>query len=361
MSNLSLRVEADNLAKKIAMKDQELSEKQEELENLQTCLQGEHLRHAQIEATLQTLQNLHSQSQDDQRAIALELRNVLQMLKNMEASKHVLEEEMQQEILHLKEEIQGLNKSYQALVEQVEAAGLKPQCLGTSMKSLQTENSKLRQLHEQDSYEKEIMLKRLESMQQLLKKKVSAESSLSDLNSELESSREKVKTLQESCQFLHGEKVTLIAEKASLLSQLQAITENMHKLLEKNAVLENSLSTAKVELEGLREKSKGLQEICELLKNERSYLLTERGSLALKLENVERKLESLKICGAGEKYADLEKEKEAAYCQVEELKVSLSVEKQERTSTKFQSETRFAGLETRFISCKNISDEEEGI
>ncbi|KAL0284613.1 UNVERIFIED_CONTAM: protein NETWORKED 1B [Sesamum calycinum] len=401
MSNLSLRVEADNLAKKIAMKDQELSEKQEELENLQTCLQGEHLRHAQIEATLQTLQNLHSQSQDDQRAIALELRNVLQMLKNMEASKHVLEEEMQQvrdqnqsltqsnlssavsmenmqneilglreikerlekevsyhndlsnslqqEILHSKEEIQGLNKSYQALVEQVEAAGLKPQCLGTSMKSLQTENSKLRQLHEQDSYEKEIMLKRLESMQQLLKKKVSAESSLSDLNSELESSREKVKTLQESCQFLHGEKVTLIAEKASLLSQLQAITENMHKLLEKNAVLENSLSTAKVELEGLREKSKGLQEICELLKNERSYLLTERGSLALKLENVERKLESLekKYVGLEEKYADLEKEKEAAYCLVEELKVSLSVEKQERTSTKFQSETRFAGLENQ--------------
>ncbi|KAL0348888.1 UNVERIFIED_CONTAM: protein NETWORKED 1A [Sesamum angustifolium] len=371
MSNLSLRVEADNLVKKIAMKDQELSEKQEELENLQTCLQGEHLRHAQIEATLQTLQNLHSQSQDDQRAIALELRNVLQMLKDMEASKHVLEEEMQQEIkerlekevsyhndlsnslqqeiLHLKEEIQGLNKSYQALVEQVEAAGLKPQCLGTSMKSLQTENSKLRQLHEQDSYEKEILLKRLESMQQLLKKKVSVESSLSDLNSELESSREKVKTLKESCQFLHGEKVTLIAEKASLLSQLQAITENMHKLLEKNAVLENSLSTAKVELEGLREKSKGLQEICELLKNERSYLLTERGSLALKLENVERKLESLekKYVGLEEKYADLEKEKEAAYCQVEELKVSLSVEKQERTSTKFQSETRFAGLENQ--------------
>ncbi|KAL0414494.1 UNVERIFIED_CONTAM: protein NETWORKED 1A [Sesamum radiatum] len=334
MSNLSLRVEADNLAKKIARKDQELSEKQEELENLQTCLQGEHLRHAQIEATLQTLQNLHSQSQDDQRAIALELRNVLQMLKDMEASKHGLEEEMQQvrdqnqslsqsnlssavsmenmqneilglreikerlenevsyhndlsnslqqEILHLKEEIKGLNKSYQALVEQVEAAGLKPQCLETSMKSLQTENSKLRQLHEQNSNEKEIMLKKLESMQQLLDIKVSVESSLSDLNS-------------------------------------------------------------------LREKSKGLQEICELLKNERSYLLTERGSLALKLENVERKLESLekKYVGLEEKYADLEKEKEAAYCQVEELKVSLSVEKQERTSTKFQSETRFAGLENQ--------------
>ncbi|KAL0457168.1 UNVERIFIED_CONTAM: protein NETWORKED 1A [Sesamum latifolium] len=367
MSNLSLRVEADNLAKKIARKDQELSEKQEELENLQTCLQGEHLRHAQIEATLQTLQNLHSQSQDDQRAIALELGNVLQMLKDMEASKHGLEEEMQQvrdqneslsqsnlssavsmenmqneilglreikerlekevsyhndlsnslqqEILHLKEEIKGLNKSYQALVEQVEAAGLKPQCLETSMKSLQTENSKLRQLHEQDSNEKEIMLKKLESMQQLLKKKVSVESSLSDLNSELESSRESPKHYKNLANF--------------------SMEKKSHLLLRR---LLFCLS--------LREKSKGLQEICELLKNERSYLLTERGSLALKLENVERKLESLekRYVGLEEKYADLEKEKEAAYCQVED---SLSVEKQERTSTKLQSETRFAGLENQ--------------
>ncbi|KAI3469609.1 hypothetical protein Pfo_026272 [Paulownia fortunei] len=399
MSNLSLRTEAENLAKKIAMKDQELSEKQEELENLQTCLQDEHLRHAQIEATLQTLQNLHSQSQDDQRAMALELENVLQMLKDLEVSKHVFEEELrqvqdenqslsetnlsaavsmenmqneilslreikerlekevshhidlsnslQQEIVCLKEEIKGLNRSYLALVEQVEAAGLNPKYLGTSMKSLRDENSKLRQIYEQGSNEKEIMSKKLENMEELLKKKVVAESSLSDLNSELESSQEKVKALQESCQFLHGEKTTLVAEKASLLSQLQAITETMHRLLEKNAVLENSLSTAKVELEGLREKSKGLEEICELLKGERSYLLTERGTLAFKLENVERRLESLerRYIGLEEKYADLEKEKEAVHCQVEELKVSLSAEKQERTSSQLQSETRLAGLE----------------
>ncbi|KAI3459414.1 hypothetical protein Pfo_016077 [Paulownia fortunei] len=401
MSNQSLRVEADNLAKKIAMKDQELLRKQEELEKLQSCLQDEHFRHAQVEGTLRTLQNLHSQSQDDQKALALELKNMLQMLKDMEVSKNGLEEEiqqvrdenhslsrtnlssalsmenmqneilslreirerlekevshhmgisisLQQEILCLKEEIKGLTRSYQALVEQVEAAGLNPKCVGTSIKNLQDENSRLRQICEQGSNEKAILSKKLENIEEVLKKKVVVESSLSDLNAELEISCEKVKELQESCQFLNGEKATLVAEKASLLSQLQAMTENMHNLLGKNAVLENSLSTAKVELEGLREKSKGLEEICELLKNERSYLLTERGTLVFKLENVERRLENLekRFMGLEEKYADLEKEKEAMHCQVEKLEVSLCGEKQERTGSQLLSETRFAGLENQ--------------
>ena len=74
-SNQSLQVEADNLVQKIAIKDKKLSEKQKELEKLQISLQEEHLRFVQVEATLQTLQNLHLQSQEEQRALTLELQN----------------------------------------------------------------------------------------------------------------------------------------------------------------------------------------------------------------------------------------------------------------------------------------------
>lgn len=398
-SNQSLCVEAENLANKIAMKDQELSKKEEELEKLQDRLLDEHLHYAQIEATLQTLQSLHSQSQEDQKALAVELKNGLHMLKDLEICKHGLEEEirqvkdenhslsqmklsstvsmenmqteirslremkerLEQEVSHqmaksnsllqetlcLKEEMKGLNSTYQALVEQVEAAGLNPNCIGTSIKSFQDENSRMRQICEQESNEKEALLKKLVNMEELLKKKASAESSLSDTNGELERSREKVKSLQESCQFLHGEKSALVAEKASILSQLYAVTENTHKLLEKNAVLENSLSTAKVELEGLREKSKGLEEICRLLRDEKSHLLSEKGTLVVKLENVERRLECLekRFTGLEEKYAGIEKEKEGMHFQVEELKVSLGVVKQERTSSNLETEGRFSVLE----------------
>ncbi|KAG8373097.1 hypothetical protein BUALT_Bualt12G0135200 [Buddleja alternifolia] len=398
MSNQSLRDESDSLAKKISLKDQELSKKQEELEKLESCLKDEHLNYAQLEATLQ---NLHCQSRDDQRALTVELENVLRMLKGMEITKNVLEEEilkvrdenhnltemslssavsmdnmqneilslrdikerlekevshhmglsvsLQQEILCLKEEIKGLNRSYGALVEEVEAAGLNPKCVGISVKSLKDENSRLRELCEEGSNEKAIISKKLENMEEDLKKKVVLQSSLSELNGELENSRENVKALKESCEILHGEKSTLAADKASLLSQLQTITENMHKLLEKNVILENSLSMSKVELESLREKSKGLEDICEILKNQKSDLLTERDILVLKLEHVERRLEILekRFTGLEEKYADLEKEKKAMHYQVEDLKVSLCVEKQERTSSQLLSQTRLAGLENK--------------
>ncbi|XP_051127362.1 protein NETWORKED 1A-like isoform X2 [Andrographis paniculata] len=366
-SNQSLRAEADNLARKIAAKDKELSEKQHELESLQTSLEDEHLRHEQVEAMLQTVQSLHSRSQEEQRVLAQELQRVLEMLKELEEEtpKNVTEEEiqreneivslwdikerlekevarhidlsgsLQQEILCLKEEIKGLNMRHRAILDQIEATGLNPEHLRTSIKNLQEDNSTLREMYEQGFNEKEILSKKVESLQKNLDKKV-------DMNKELTSSRETVNSLQESCR-------SLVTEKACLLSQLQAMTENMHKLLEKNAVLENSLSSVKIELEGLKEKAKGLQDICDLLKDERSYLLSERGVLAMKLENVERRVEVLekKYSGLEEKYADLVKEKEAVHDQVKELEVLLGVEKKERANSELDSRTRLIGLESQ--------------
>ncbi|XP_051152729.1 protein NETWORKED 1A-like isoform X2 [Andrographis paniculata] len=401
LSNQTLRVEAENLAKKIAIKDQELTKKQEDLEKLQNCLQDEQMHHAQVEATLQTLQDLHSQSQNDQKGLASELESILQMLKDIESSKTILEKDLQQvrneneslgqmnslsaasmeimqteivglkeikeklekevsrhigvsmslqqDILHLKEEITILNRSYQTLLEQVEAAGLNAECITTSVKSLHDENTRLREKCEHGSNEKEVLMKKLEEMGEVLTKTMVVESSLSELNAELETSHQKSKALQESCRILQGEKAVLVGEKTSLLFQLQSVTENMHSLIEKNAVLESSLLSAKVELEGLREKAKGLEEICEFLKNERSYLLSERDSLVSKLRHVEQKLENMekRYMGLEEKYASLQKEKEAMHCQVDKLEMALGIEKQERTSSQDRSETRLAGLESQ--------------
>ncbi|KAI7989252.1 Protein NETWORKED 1A [Camellia lanceoleosa] len=134
-----------------------------------------------------------------------------------------------------------MNKRYQALMEQVESVGLNPKCIASSVRDLQDENTKLRQICKEDRDDKEALFKKLENMEQLLDKNVVLESSLSDLSSELKGSQANVKALQESCQSLHGEKSALVSEKAALLSQSQIITENMQKILEKNTVLENSL------------------------------------------------------------------------------------------------------------------------
>ncbi|RAL54367.1 hypothetical protein DM860_001495 [Cuscuta australis] len=400
LSNQSLHEDAENFAKMILMKDQELSEKLIELEKHQMDLRHECLSHAQIEASLQILQNLHSQSQLEQRALALELKNGLQVLKDLETCKGSLEDELQQmkvenrslnefklsstttiqnleneilnlrkmkerlevevvqqneksnsllqEITGLKDEICRLNKSYQELVEQVRSVGLNPECFGSSIQSLHEENSKLREIFGNNSTEREDLHRKIESMEELLKDKAVLECSVSELNSELQELHEHVKELHESCHSLQSDKSVLVVEKAALLSQLQMVTENMQKLLEKNAVLENSLSGAKVELEGFREKSKGLEEICQLLKAEKSNLLAERGVLALQLENVERRLKYLeKGCtGLEERHALLEREKEFMHSQVEELRFSVLAEKQEHTSHALQSETRMASLES---------------
>ena len=398
-SNQSLQVEADSLAQKIAMKDQELSEKQKELEKVQDLMQDEHSRFVQVEAALQTLQKLHSQSQEEQKALTLELQNNLQTLKDLEICnngleediKHVrkenenlqelnhsstisikdlqneivnlkevkqkLEEEiilqvekstaLQQEVLHLKEEIMGLNRKYQDLVEQVLSVGLKPESLESSVKVLQDENLKLKEVCKKNSDEGEVLREKLRNMDNLSERNAALQSSLSELNDQLGGSREKVKELQESSQFLREEKSSLMAEKATLLSQLQIMTENMQKLLEKSVLLEKSLAGANVELEGLRAKSKSLEEFCQLLKNEKSNLQSERGTLVSKLEFIEKRLGNLenRFTRLEEKYADLEKEKESTICQVEELRGSLSVEQQERASYVHSSESRMADLE----------------
>ncbi|KAK1592397.1 hypothetical protein Q3G72_024290 [Acer saccharum] len=398
-SNQSLQVEADNLAQKIAMKDQELSEKQTELEKVQTLMRDEHSRFAQIEAALQNLQKLHSQSQEEQAALTLELQNKLQTLKDLEICNHGLEEDnkqvrkenqnlhelnhsstisiknlqieiinlkemkekleeeialqvekstsLQQEVLHLKEEMMELNRRYKALVEQVLSVGLKPESLESSVKVLQDENLKLKEFCKKHTDEREVLCEKLKDMDNLSERNVILQSSLSELNGKLGGSSERVKELQESCQFLREDKSSLVAEKATLLSQLQIMTENMQKLLEKNVLLEKSLSGANVELEGLKAKSKSLQEFCQLLKNEKSYLQNERGTLVSKLEIIERRLGNLenRFTKLEEKYVDLEKEKESTLCQVEELRGSLSAEQQERASYEHSSESRMADLE----------------
>ncbi|KAJ6719134.1 PROTEIN NETWORKED 4A [Salix purpurea] len=400
-SNHSLQSEAENLAQEIAKKDQELSEKENELEKLQVLLQDEQSRFIQVEANLQTLQKLHSQSQEEQKALAFELQNSLQILKDLEISNHDLQENLQQvkeenqnlkelnrnsvisitdlrneicslkeikekleedvslqvaqsnslqqEICRLKQEIECSNTRYWALMEQVDLLGLSPESLGSSVKNLQDENLKLKEVCRKDSEEKEVLHEKLRAMDELMEKNVALESSLSDLNRMLEGSREKVKELQESSQFLQGEKSSLVAEKSILLSQLQIMTENVQKLLEKSALLENSLSGANIELEGLRTRSRSLEELCQTLKYDKSNLQDERSSLVSQLKNVEERLGNLerRFTRLEEKYTGLEKEKDSTLCQVKGLWGLLGVEKQERSCYIQSSESRLEYLENQ--------------
>ncbi|XP_010559034.1 PREDICTED: protein NETWORKED 1A-like [Tarenaya hassleriana] len=402
-SNQTLKAEADNLMQKIAAKDQELSEKQNDLEKLQALLQEEFSRFSELEVNLRSLKGLHSQSQEEQKALTLELQSRVQMLKDLEMHNHELENgissvkeenrnlselnnsstislqiqqyeisslkemkekleeevarqmnqsnSLQEEIYRLKDEIDSLNRRYHMLMEQIRLAGLDPECLSSSLKKLQDENSRLIELCDNQKGEKEALTEKLREMDVILRENVFLEKSLLQSNTKLEGSREKANDLQELCQSLRGEKSVLVAERANLLSQLQLMTENMQKLLEKNTSLENSLSGANIELEGLRERSKCFEQFFELLKNEKAELLKERESLGSQMNRVEERLGVLekKFSELEGKYTDLQREKQFMNFQVEELQVSLATEKQERAIYERSTETRLADLQ------KNVS------
>ncbi|CAL5436936.1 unnamed protein product [Camellia sinensis] len=400
-SNQSLHSELESLVLKTGAQSEELTEKQKELGRLWTCIQEERFRFVEAETAFQTLQHLHSQTQEELRSMASELQNRAQLLRDIEThnqslrdevlkikeenkslselnlssamsikdmqneifnlteTKGKLEEEvelrvdqrnaLQQEIYCLKEELNELNKKHQAILDQVEEVGFSPDCFKSSVKELQDENSNLKETCEREISEKVALLVKLEIMQQLLEKNAILEKSLSDLRAELEGARGKINALEESFHSLLEEKSTLVAEKATLITQLQVTTENLEKLSEKNTFLENSLSDAHYELEGLKIRSKSLEDSCQLLENEKSGLMDEKDALFSQVEITRKRFEDLEkgYREVEEKYSALEKEKESTLHEVEELRVSLDVQKQEYASLTTMSKTKLAGMENQ--------------
>lgn len=400
-SNHTMHSEVETLVQKMAAQNEELTEKQKELGRLWTCLQEERLRFMEAETAFQTLQHLHSQSQEELRSMAAEIQNKGQILQGLEVHNQSLQNEveevkvknkglsdvnlsstltieslqdeisslretigkleadvelrldqrnaLQQEIYCLKEELQDLKKNHQAIIEQVESVGLSPDCLGSSVQDLQDENIRLKEVCEQERSKKVALLEKLEIMEKLIEKNALLENSLSDLNVELEGVRERVRELEESCQSLLGEKSTLVSEKAALVSELQVATDNLEKLAEKNNLLENSLSDANAEVEGLRVKSKNLEDLAVLLENEKLDLVTMKRNLISQLDITQKTLENLEknYTDLERRYSSLDKERESKLQEVEELQVHLDAQKQKHSNFAQVSEAQLAGMATQ--------------
>ncbi|VVA89792.1 unnamed protein product [Arabis nemorensis] len=400
-SNQNLHSELDDLLEKFGNQSQELTEKQKEMGRLWTCVQEEHLRFMEAETAFQTLQQLYSQSQEELSTLELELQNRSQILKDLEARNNGLQEEvqeakdqnkslselnlssaasikslqeevsrlretiqkleaevelrvdqrnaLQQEIYCLKEELSQIGKKHQYMVEQVELVGLHPEGFGSSVKNLQEENLNLKEIRERESIEKKALLEKLEMMEKLVQKNLLLENSISDLNSELETIREKLKTLEEACLSLAEEKSGLHSEKDILISRLQSATENSKKLSEENRLLENSLFDVNAELEELKSTLKSLEDSCHLLNDDKSSLVTERESLLSHMDLMRKSIEDLEKEQAELKVKILElaTERESSLQKIEELGVSLDSKDREYANFVQFSESRMNGMESK--------------
>ncbi|CAN0898178.1 Protein NETWORKED 1D [Linum grandiflorum] len=397
-SNQAMHGDLEALAQKTAAQNEELTEKQNELGRLWACVQEEHLRFVEAETAFQTLQNLHSQSQDELRSLGADLQKRVQILEDLEACNNSLQAEvrqvklenkslsevnlssaltvqtlqgemsslreliekleaeiqlrvdqrnaLQQEIYCLKEELNGISKNHQTVIEQLESVGLHPESLSSSVKDMQNDNAKLKEACESTKSEKLALLEKLEVMERLMEKNVLLETSLSDLNVELEGARKMVKNLEETCESLLGEKSTLISEKAALISQLKTVINDSEKLIEKNNILETSLLGANSELDRLRAKTNNLEALCLLLENQKSDLETLKASLTSQLEVNQKRLEDLDRSHGSleERHSSLENEKKSMLLEVKELQVCLETEKQEHALLAQRSESQMASM-----------------
>ncbi|CAN1729028.1 Protein NETWORKED 1D [Linum perenne] len=391
ISNQTITSNLESLSHKMEAQDMELKEKQKELGELWTSMQEEHLRFLEAETAFQTLQDLHSQSQEELSTLGAELQNRVQILEDLEARNHSLETEvrqvelvnkslnevnlssaltlqslkdkmsslreligkheaeielrvnqrnaLQQEIYCLKEELNDLNKNHNNIKEQVESVGLSPECISSSVRNLQNDIAKLKEDCDRSESEKLALLEKLVVMEKLIEKNTFLENSLSDLNVELEGARETLKKLEETCQCLLGEKSTLVSEKEALVCKLETVTNNSEKLTEKNYILETTILDANAELDRLREKINGLEALCLLLENKKSDLTTVKANLISQLEVTQKKLEDLEIS-----YGSLANEKQSMLLEVKELQASLESEKEEHATLARQSESQLAGM-----------------
>uniref|UniRef100_A0A2P2MN45 NAB domain-containing protein n=1 Tax=Rhizophora mucronata TaxID=61149 RepID=A0A2P2MN45_RHIMU len=417
-SNQTMHTELEILSQKMAAQSEEFAEKQKELGRLWTCIQEERLRFMEAETAFQTLQHVHSQSQEELRTMAAELQTRAQMLQGLEVRNQNLQNEveqvkaenkslgevnltstltvqnlqdeisrlretvekleaevelrvdqrnaLQQEIYCVKEEINGLNKKHQVIVGQVESIGLSQETFGSSVKDLQEENVRIKEDCERERGEKVAVLEKLETMEKLIEKNALLENSLSDLNVELEGIREKVKGLEELLESLLADKSSLVSEKTTLVSELQVATDNLVKLTEKNNMLESSLLAANAELEGLRLTLKSLEASYLSLENEKSDLVTAKESLISDLDITWKRLVDLEKSFAEleENYLGLEKEKESTVNEAKELWVHLDDQKKEYASFVQLSQSQLAVMESKIClleeqaQCRNKDYEE---
>ncbi|AQK65402.1 Protein NETWORKED 1A [Zea mays] len=88
---MALKTELENVERKVHMIEQELIYKKEEADNLQISLQDETQKRVDGETSLLMMKNLHSESQNEVRGLALELEKLNGNLRQVENSKVDLE------------------------------------------------------------------------------------------------------------------------------------------------------------------------------------------------------------------------------------------------------------------------------
>ncbi|WOK98503.1 hypothetical protein Cni_G07215 [Canna indica] len=394
--NQSLQVDLETLREKEKMQENEVDQKQEELEKIRTALEDKYQKCLEAELALQSSEEKYIESQEEVKFLGLEIQRGIEKLRDvelcnmglqeeicslkkensglneqkiqdtlmikglqdeiilLEEKKKKLEDEVSillqekevlcQELYRVKEDKNELERRHQDLVEKMQSISMCVESLQAAIKELQNGNDELKEICKKHEAEKELLVEKLKDMDKISDKNIILDKFLSDANIELEVLREKVATLETTHESLKSEISIYISERDSLASQVKILSENVDMLLGKNTFLENSLSDASREVENLRSKLKDFEDSCQFLNDKNSALLTENYTLVSRVDNIAKNLvlwESgyVKVMG---KHLQLSIERDLMVNEVKELEDILKIEKQQH-ETHIQSYNNLLG------------------
>jgi len=333
-----LKTELENVERKVHMIEQELIYKKEEADNLQISLQDETQKRVDGETSLLMMKNLHSESQNEVRGLALELEKLNGNLRQVENSKvdlenivtkhteeiHILREQnlstelmikdlhleldvlkdlnvklqaemdlhkgekevLQREFTSQREEKENLEGIHHTLVDEMDTLKTTTTMNQKLIEELQITNLKLKEVCARSEVEKALLSEKLQEVEKLSEEYSLLENSLSDANAEMDALREKIKALEASESSLKDIISCHVSEKAVLVSELEILGKRLSDALENKSILDISLSDMKLDLEDLRTKLKDSEESCQ-------YLLANNSALSGELDALREKIKAL--------------------------------------------------------------------
>eukprot|EP01018_Ginkgo_biloba_P014986 Gb_01776 [translate_table: standard] len=178
---------------------------------------------------------------------------------------------LQQELYCLQEDRNDLERRFQTIMKQIEFMGLDAESIQSSFVILQNISQKLREHYQLGQEEYVSVPKIAQKMEELVKKNITLEISVSSHSSEVENFESEIKLLQELVQGLHKEEADLMAEHNKQVQALEVKLQNTHNLYSilegENQQLANKLADALEHVKHLEQQMCNLQRERDALEN----------------------------------------------------------------------------------------------
>ncbi|KAG2549007.1 hypothetical protein PVAP13_9KG196900 [Panicum virgatum] len=362
-----IQLELEKHKQKVQLLEQEIAHKNESEDSLELSLKDECEKRLQAQTSLESMERMYSESQEDVSRLHLEIekqnvklnelenlsfelqKTILLLNNEKDATLHENQQsaarisDLESALTALKAELEQVEGKIQILEQELEhkkeeADNLQNSLHDEAQKRVEGETSLLMMTNLRSESQNEvnrlaleiekltgnlsqvenskmdlenIVTKHTEEIHILREQNISTELMIKDLNRELDVLKELNVKLQTEMGLHIGEK------EAVLVAELEILGKSLSDVSEKNSILDISLSDTKIELEDLRTKLKDCEQSCQVLSAEKNNLFSQLESITVIMKALE------------DKHSSVSREKDFAYDHVRELQGQLRIKNEE--------------------------------